>query len=255
MADQVVLPAPDKGQTADTALATPVGEKVNEYDEQMLKNLANPKEALKHFKEIQGFASRVSNEKKALEEENAAIKEQLAQHEEAIKFGQPVAPYVPGGSGAPSQGYYTEDDLEKWATTREIKKVASKERIKDIKAFPQRWGMVLQLGQEFPHLTYSGEGVEELFKKADVRLKDTTRDMAFAALDQPEMQEKIREIVSGKPATVPSPGAYMPDSTTSTRTGPTQTKKKDYDAEIKEAKSRGDYNKVSELVIEKQLNT
>jgi len=41
---------------------------LSDYDRQMLERLKNPKETLKHIKEIQGFATKLSQEKKTLEE-------------------------------------------------------------------------------------------------------------------------------------------------------------------------------------------
>jgi len=236
-------------------------EELSDYDRQMLERLKNPKDVLKHLKDIQAFTTKLSQDKKTLEAQLA----QVQQEKEDLEFGQP-APTPAATYQPPQQEYESQDEYitrmvgERVATER-VKEVIEEEYEKNATEFPSRWGMVQMLARKYPTKSNSARGVRELFKKADEEMAKQYKSAALRALEDlpddlpPEQAEKVKAKLRkymGEEKPQPSPsGVYMPETTGATRTEPRPA---NFDDEIAKATAEGNADKVAELTFKKVLN-
>lgn len=247
--DPEPTPPPEKDKADD----------LSDYDRQMLEKFKNPKDMLKYGKEIQGFATKVVEDRKKIEEELA----QLKQEKEELEYGQPQQFSQPAAEETPDD-YINRMVGERVALER-MKEVIEEEREKNPKEFVQRWGTVKMLADTNPTylaMSQTAKGVQKLFKKADEKIAAQYRSAAVRAIedipdDLPSEQaamvkQKLNKLIGITPPTqTPSPGAYMPETTGASRTEPAPP---NYDDEIAKAVKDGDVDKVAKLEFEKALN-
>ena len=242
----------------------PVKDKADErsdYDRQMLEKFKDPEDMLKYGKEIQGYATKVVEEKKAVEEELARIR----QEKEDLEFGSPTYPTQPS---QPTTEETPDDYINRTVGERVViermKEVFEDEREKNPREFGQRWQAVQGLAhanQKYSAMSQTAKGVRALFKKADEEIAAQYRSAAIRAiedipddlpLEQAErVRTKLSKLLNITPATkTPSPGGYMPETTGASRVEPAPA---NIDAEIAKAQSEGDVDTVTKLLFKKQL--
>lgn len=227
---------PDAGQVEDADLAgilktftTPDGK-------------VNTKDLLKSYKEIQGFTTRVSQENKdkaKVIEELQTKFNQLQEEAELRRYQAPATPHTQQKSfeemflDNPEQAI-TAKAME-IANTQRITEVLEEKRYENPDDFPERMGYVNMLVQnpQYAQLQYSPKGVAKLFEIADkTRAQMLTRkahESLKVIFGEDVDLDALKALVKGSGGAVPPvnqikpqqtfANAYMPDTSTSTRTG------------------------------------
>jgi len=226
-----------------------------------LGQFKNPKDLLKSYKEIQSWATKISQEKKDLERQLAEEREQreLAQY-------QPPVQQVPqntifNNQIQPDQPQYM--TREEFATSR-IAEVLEEEAHKDGKPDPdfrERYAFAQMMASEYPNLARTPVGVRKLFELGDKRRMESLRKNANKALESifggplnDEETQRLVKLVKGDKATqqqTSNLNAYMPDTSTSTMSGQNQNQLPNADLKIKESVKKGDVDGVIRGLLEK----
>lgn len=234
-----------------------------------LGSFKGTKELMQGYKEIQGAFTRTTQENKALKEKLAAL--------ESDKDLSDQASFVPDTSPASSSGA-AGDDFDPYdpktfdarvaqvAANQRISEVLAEEHMANPAEFNERYGYVKMLGTQHPNLTQTAAGVKKLFGEADKLRIENAKKSADKAMEHlfgrpltDEDKTKIRGIIGEgdtqtQTDTTTKPNAgYMPDSTSSVRTGSDVNTKPDLSAEIEEAKKAGDHVRVTELLMQQAL--
>jgi hypothetical protein len=218
-----------------------------------LGQFKNPKDLLKSYKEIQAAFTRVTQENKSHKEkelELAQLREQVELlrssanrpiHQEPQKRFDEA--FVENPEAAIQQ------QITRTVMTSRIAEVLEEEAEKNRDDFNERYAFAQQVAQQYPQLATSPTGVKKLFQFGDKLRQDALKKNASKALEsifgEPLAEEeiaKLRKMVKGDKA-IKQPNnnsdAYMPDTSTSTRTG-TDTTRPDADHKMKEAVEKGD---------------
>lgn len=224
---------------------------------------------LQSYKAIQGMATQKSQENKALKEELATIKrEKELGDQTSFVPGDQTTGHI-GGDGETFDPYNEESfdaRAARVATEGRIQEVLAEEDLANPGEFQERYGYVKLLGARYPNLTRSAAGIKKLFQEADkLRVENVKKsaDKAMAHLFGRELTEedktKLRGIIGEEDTptqtdtTTKSNAGYMPDSTSSVRTGQDISTKPNLATEIEEAKKAGDHLRVTELLMQQAL--
>jgi hypothetical protein len=217
-----------------------------------LDQFKTPEALLAAYKEVQGFSTRIA-------QENAEIKRKFAelqQRQELAQYQRPVAQpqQQPQGNfdsmfiANPQEAVaaVAAQTVQRQLQTIRIAEVLDEENGKNPQEYQERFAYANQLGNQYPQLTTSAAGVKKLFRMADEYRKTDyqKRGMEFVRavigedVDMEKFRLAVRKDQTGQ--TTQTNNAYMPDTTSSNRTGPETGKTSSYDTEIADAVKRGD---------------
>ncbi len=216
-----------------------------------LGQFKNPKDMLKSYKEIQAAFTRVTQENKAFKEQMAQLNEQL----ELTKLGgmqQSQPAYQPPAD--PQQYFQQNEDIEqrimRQVSTQRIAEVLEEEAEKNKPEFQERYAYAQMVSREYPNLATTSRGVKKLFELGDKLRSENLRKSAGRALEsifgEPLNDEeitKLRTLVKGDKAIkqrTDQTNAYMPDTSTSTKSGQDQNQIPNIDLELNESVKKGD---------------
>jgi len=233
-----------------------------EPEELDLGQFKNPKDLLKSYKEIQAAFTRVTQENKTAKQREAELKEQLEmmkppvqqqqQHQPQQKFDEA---FLQDPEGAISQ------TVQRSIATARIAEVLEDEADKNRDEFNERYAYAQAVAREYPHLATTASGVKKLFQHGDKLRTEQLRKNAGRALEsifgEPLGEEEIarlRTIVKGDKGkqtnTNNNLDAYMPDTSTSTRSGSDADRKPDNALKMKQAVERGDVDGVIKTMFD-----
>lgn len=261
----------DKGQTApestDTKAATNEPSKVAPTEPQSQEgqpNLAQfktPEALLASYKELQGTFTKTSQENKALKEQLDQIQAQFNEQMELMRLSQMNVSHPP--QQAPPQDFdqkfienpqaaveaLAERKAQALIMQTRIQEVLEEENLKNPSEFRERYQYATMISKQYPQLATSRAGVKKLFDMGDKLREQNQKSQAFKAVttlfgDDVDL-EKLRAFVK-KDAGQPQNNnlAYMPDSSTSTRTGAELGNPTDYNQQISNAAAQGDVDAV-----------
>ena len=217
-------------------------------------------DVLKSYKEVQGYATKVSQENKTLKEQMASLQEQF----EIAKLGQTTQqvyqqqPQYAGGEEP------IEVKIQKAVLIQGMEGVLEEEAEKDRQSFQERYAYAQAVAREYPQLATSTRGVKKLFELGDKLMKTQREKNASKALESifggPLDEEgitRLRTLVMGDKAIQQNKqfnqNAYMPDTSTSTRSGSEMNRNQNYDTDIKESVKLGDVDGVIGAIFKKAL--
>ncbi len=246
---------PDKVQVQP---ALPQDEPVkSEKPRNELGQFKSSEDLSKAYKELQGFATRTAQENKAFKEEMASLRENM----ELLKYSRPVQPPPQQQPGKDFDSMFIENpqqavakvasqEVQRQMQTIRIAEVLDEEHDKNPQEYQERFAYANQLGNQYPQLTSTSAGVKKLFKMADESRKVDyqKRGMAFVKavigedVDFESFKAALRK--DKPPQAIHTNNAYMPDTTTSNRTGPETEKITSHEAEIQAAVKKGDIDAV-----------
>jgi hypothetical protein len=232
-----------------------------------LGQFKNPKDLLKSYKEIQGAFTRISQEKKARDKELADLQEQVSIMRLNSQATPPPRPQTKPLNEAifENPGEVITNIVAQENVKSRIAEILEEEHLKGPDDFQERYAVVNMLSQnpQYVQLCRSGQGVKKLFQIADKfreeRIKVNARKALEGIFGEPLDDEAItflKETVTKKKSTTqpntPLGNAYMPDGSTSTRTG-SEPQTRDHDAAQMERMKRGDVDGVISATFEKVL--
>ncbi len=215
---------------------------------------------LKSYKEIQGFATKVSQENKQTKEQMAQIQEQL----ELAKYQPPV--YQQQQQYQQDTAQIDDNNPMKVFGIMRVAEVLEEEKEKNVADFQERYAYAQMVSREYPQLSTSARGVKKLFELGDKLRTEQLKKSAGKALEsifgEPLGEEEIarlRTLVKGDKSqqkqtqTKTNMNAYMPDTSTSTRTGADQNQNPNFDLKINESVKQGDVDGVIDAIFKRAL--
>jgi len=223
-----------------------------------LGQFKNPKDLLKSYKEIQGAFTRITQEKKASEQKMKELEEQL----ELLKNNPAQQVYPP--PQVPQKAFDQQfmenpeaaivQQISKVVATQRIAEVLEEEADKNKPEFQERYAYAQMVAREYPNLSQSAQGVKKLFQLGDKLRTEQLKKSAGKALEsifgEPLAEEEInrlRTLVKGDKQAQKlnnTSNAYMPDTSTSIRSGATTDQSRDASLEINESIRKGDVDGV-----------
>lgn len=211
-------------------------------DEELLAQFKSTKDLLKSYKEIQGFTTRVSQENKDKAKVIEELQTKLNQLQEEAELRRYQAPATPQTQQKSFEEMFLDNPEQaitakamEIANTQRITEVLEEKRYENPDDFPERMGYVNMLVQnpQYAQLQYSPKGVAKLFEIADkTRAQMLTRkahESLKVIFGEDVDLDALKALVKGSGGAVPPvnqikpqqtfANAYMPDTSTSTRTG------------------------------------
>lgn len=225
---------------------------------------------LSSYKEIQGAFTKVSQENKDLKdatgdpEEVQRLKDENANLKEQQELANLQPPPATGGTIARSFDESWMENPEATISDR-VKEELRLARIEDVlqaedesnpEEYQERYAYVDMLARkpEFAQIAKTAAGVKKLFKEADkLRIQslqsNSKKSLEFLLNDgEPLSDEQLSEVkvklFGEKKQTKQTTDAYMPDGSTSTKTGSDTDQKAENDTKIAEAANKGDVDGV-----------
>jgi hypothetical protein len=264
------LPDVDLGPVLDDLKAQqqepPVKPQV-EPPKQDLGQYKSPEEVLKAYKEIQGFATKVSQENKALKEQYSSQLKELQEQLEYARMVQQQQPYVPPPQPQQMQQGFEEPlemKIDRTVAVREIAGVLQDEQVKNPNEFHERYAFAQMAGNKYPWHKNSAGGVRKLFEEGDKLRTEYQKRSAMRALESifggPLNEQeitKLKTMVRGEGAITQQQSyqsnAYMPETSTSTQSGQNQNRMPNIESEINESAKKGDVDGVIKGMFSKLL--
>lgn len=260
----------DKGQDDKTKGSSDDGQTLD------LDQFKNPKDMLKGYKEIQAAFTTATTENATLKKTKVDLDKKIAELEDQIElskgssqfsFNQDTDTEKPLDQRLAENPEKTLDQfIMDRVGTLSIAEALEEEKEKDEVAFRERYGYAQMLSREYPHLAKSGRGIRKLFEKADKIRSEDTKKSAYKGLEiilgEPPTEEQItkfKTLIKGESTEQPTKAnaskgdAFMPDTTSSTRTGAAQDQGPNRDKEIAEAVEKGDVDATLDAVFLKTL--
>jgi hypothetical protein len=268
----------DKGQpqnTAPQAQPAPLndgGQAIDDPDLQgILKTFTDPTgkvrmaDVLKSYKEIQGYTTRTA-------QENAELKAKLQEQAEIMQFQPP--PIRQQGPVDFNQMFIENPEQAislkamEIANTQRISEVLQEESMAKPQEFNERMGYVKMLSQnpQYAGLAQTPKGVKKLFEIADKtrtsNMQRNAKEALHVLLGEDIDIEKFKNLVKKDKADNqqinPQPNlnlnAYMPDASTSTRTGADNNlQANDLEIRKQEAFKNGDAKGVAGALLRQAL--
>ncbi len=210
---------------------------------------------LKSYKEIQSAFTRVSQDNKASKEEMERLREQveLSKYQTQIPMYQEPPPQI--------------DDNNPIRTfnVMRIAEILEEESDKNKLEFQERYAYAKMASQEYPQLSTTAKGVKKLFELGDKLRAEHLKKGASKALEsifgEPLGEEEItrlKTLVKGDKSHTKDPvknnsNAYMPDTTSTTRSNTDQNRNPNLDLEIAESVKQGDVDGVIKTLFRKAL--
>jgi len=246
-------------------------------DEEVLAQFKSTKDLLKSYKEIQGFTTRVSQENKAKDAVIGELQTKLNALQEEIELRSYQGPARPGAPAKSFEELFIENPEQaitvkamEIANTQRITEVLDEKRAENPQDFQERVAYVQMLAQQpqYAQLSHSPKGVQKLFEIADKTRTDMTKRKAHESLKvifgEDVDLEKLRAIVRGDGGQQPpvngannpqlNRNAYMPDTSTSTRTGADiNARMNNIQALKEEAVKKGDPSAVAGAMVREAL--
>lgn len=229
-----------------------------------LGQFKNPKDLLKSYKEIQAAFTRVTQENKQYKEELPKLKEEL----EMVRYTAPVVQSQPQvrqhGEPVFDGGEDIDTRIQKTVAVQRIAEVLEEEAEKNRGEFQERYAYAQMIAREYPQLSSTSRGVKKLFEIGDKRRAEDMRKNAGRALEtifgEPLGEQEIarlKTLVKGnaqQPNSQSNLNAYMPDTSTSTRTGSDiADQNQKLDLEIRQGADKGDVDGVIAALFKRQL--
>ncbi len=258
------LPDVDLGPIMDDLkkTASDIKPEPTKQDEPLdLAQFKNPKDLLKSYKEIQAAFTRATQDTKSSREEIGRLQQELNTMREQMEIARISQPtYQPQ-----TQQDYSDPDvqLEQKIQTLRIADILEEEAEKNKAEFQERYAYAQLVSRDYPQLARSPKGVRKLFEMGDRIRADQFRRNADKALDvffgeplTPEEKTKLRTMVKGDKAIQQkqfNTNAYMPDTSTSTKSGSDQNQHPNIDSKINESVNQGDVDGVIKGIFEKVL--
>ncbi len=214
-----------------------------------LAQFKTPQDLLKSYKEIQAAFTRVTQDNKSTKEQMSQLKDELELSRMSVT--QPMQQQQ-GNLDDPE--VQLEQRIQRSVATTLIAEVLEEEAGKNKSEFNERYAYAKMVANEYPQLTTTGKGVRKLFELGDKLRSDQLKRSAGKALEavfgEPlgdEEINKLRMLVKGDKAIKIKTNltdAYMPDTSTSTRTGSDTDRKPNLELQIKDSVEKGDVDGV-----------
>jgi hypothetical protein len=243
-----------EGDTGTTETA-PAKKETPEGD---LAQFKDPDALLKGYKEVQGFATKVSQENKELADKVKEYEEQVKDMQENLQMSAQATPLSDPKTF--DETYYDNPKaaiaqvVAEQVATQRITDALEVEQEKDSDNFQERYGWAQMAAKASPHLGRTPAGVRKLFKQGDKLRKEGMKKSANSALEHifggpldPEAIAKLKTLMTGdatQPKNNTNNNAYMPDISSSTKTGADTEKGQSPNARIAEAEANGDVDGV-----------
>jgi hypothetical protein len=254
---------PDKGQ-GDTQ------PNVGDVD---LGTFKTPEDMLKAYREVQGFATRLSNENKNVKEELQSLKEQLELMRYSTPQNQPSQQPHPanwdfdrafvenaGGAVTAVAAGVAEQVTQRAIRASKIEEVLVEEEAKNPQEFQERFSYAMQLKNKYPSLVNTSAGVRKLFKMADdMRLQDTRAksEMLIKQIAGEDVDlEKFKQLLKKDNPNQDQnrQNAFMPDIGGSHNLNSTSSGSRNFDSAINDAAAKGDVDTVIKGMFSKILS-
>lgn len=236
---------------------------------QDLAQFKSPEELLRGYKELQAYATKVSQENKAIREQS---QKELAEIKERMELSalQQQQQYIPPQYVQPQMNQYgqpVEEPLEvkidRTVAIREIAGVLEEEADKNRNEFQERYAYAQYVSREYPNLARSSRGVKKLFELGDKLRSENMKRNAGKALEsifgEPLGDAEItrlRTLVKGDKAITQQnfqSNAYMPDTSTSYKSGSDQNRIPNVESELNESVKKGDVDGTLNALFKKVL--
>ena len=220
---------------------------------------------IKGYKELQGFATKVSQENKTLKEqlsESESIKQQMAEMKEQLELSRLAQQSPqPQYQQRPFNEIYQENPeiaieqrIQQTVATTRIAEVLEelsldKEGRRDPE-FDERYAYAKMVSQQYPQLSTTATGVKKLFDLGDKLRKENLRKQSGKALEAifgspltEEESARLVKLVKGDKVVQKlnnQSDAYMPDTSTSTKIGSDQNQQPNFESRLQESVTKGD---------------
>lgn len=247
---------PILGELQKTATETKgEGQEQPPKKEEGLGQFKTPDDLLKGYKEVQGFATRLSQDNKALKEQLAQMNE-LKEQLELARLNQT--------DFQPQSQQQESPNIQDYRVLR-ISEVLEEEQMKNSQDFFERYNFAQQVTQQYPRLAKSAIGVKKAFELGDKLRSDTLKKQGAKYMEslfgRPLNEKEIAKLktlvledqsIQNTPQTNIT-NAYMPETSTSTRTGFDQNQQPIFDRQIKESADKGDVEGTIKSIFQKVL--
>ena len=222
---------------------------------------------LEGYKNVQGFATRVSQENKELKDRIAAIEAEQAEARNVPAARPDTTPNVDYETLVDNPGK-TIVDIVRSEQVNSVLVDLEVESLEDPTLPPYnerfQWAQSISNQPQFAHLVKSPSGIRKLFKMGDKERERQYKTSAHKSLEMilgapvdDEVIERFKKTlgVDKRKETKPSTSnAYMPDSSTSTyRPGSETAQRTNHDTAIADSASKGDMAGTIENIFQKAL--
>lgn len=225
----------------------------------------NHEALLKSYKEIQGYATKVSQENKQTAEQMRQMQEQL----EIIRLSQ-----VPQYQAPPQQQPQNFDSqfiadpqsavqgvaqqvARQTFMQAQVESVLVEEQSKNPAEFQERYNYAMMLRNQYPQLTQSAPGVKKLFQIADQVRTEELKKQSYRAVNQLFGEGAIDKLSALLAASNPNAQAtnlaYMPDTTLVNRTGTEPRQQATNPSEMDAAVQAGDIDAATRILFKNVL--
>lgn len=219
------------------------------------------------YKNLQGFSTKVS-------QENKSHKERIAELEEEVELAKSARSFTPPQNQTDDDKPFDQRLAESPESTLDamvaqrvatlsIAEVLEEESEKNRGEFNERYGYVQMLSRQYPHLANTGRGIKKLFEMGDKARTEQLKKNAHKGLEfilgkapTEEEIEKFKSLFKGteqQTTDKDTTGAFMPDTTSSTKLGADADQTPNRDKEIKDGVDKGDVDATLDAVFLKQL--
>ena len=220
----------------------------------------NQEALLKSYKEIQGYATKVSQENKQVGDQLKQVMDQfeiMRLSQAQAQYAQPAQPqqanfdtrFVENPENAVQS--VAQSEARKIFVQAQIEGVLNEEQIKNPQEFNERYQYAMVLKNQYPQLTQSAAGVRKLFELSDQVRKEELKKQSYRAVqvlfgDDVDM-EKFKSLIKKAPDANPQQNpnlAYMPDTTMGSRSGADTNAQRGNQPTISDAVQKGDVDTV-----------
>lgn len=223
-----------------------------------LAQFKTPEDLLKAYKEIQGAFTRTSQENKALKEQFESLHAQMKEQQELSRF-QARPPVQPTAQQDFDQMFINNPEQAVVSKAQQvvagqilqarIQEALEEEELKNPAEFQERYYFAKIASQRYPQLVTSKAGVKKLFELADKVRVEESKKQAMTAVKRLFGEdidvEKFAKLIKRDAQTSDNNGiAYMPDTTSSSRTGAESGQGVPQSQAIHEAVNKGDVDTV-----------
>lgn len=252
-------------QTQQQAQTTDAQTQTQHPDRNEFGQFKSKEDLLKGYKEVQAFGTTTS-------QENKQLKAKIAELENEIELSS-------GGQQFQTNQQQTTNFDESFVENpqlaiaeqvrvQRIAEILEEEQGENPQEFQERYAYVQMLGQKYPHNIKTPAGVKKLFKEADkVRANQAKTNahksfnLLFGVDPTEENIQKFKQAMGitesndqTQQQTTDIGNAYMPDTTSSTRTGTDQDTKPNFDQKIQKSVDEGDVDAALDGVFQKALS-
>jgi len=156
-----------------------------------------------------------------------------------------------------------EAKIDRTVAIREIAGVLEDEADKNRNEFQERYAYAQYVSREYPQLARTPRGVRKLFELGDKLRTENMKRNAGKALESifgeplgAEEITRLRTLVKGDKAITQQnyqTNAYMPETSTSIKSGSDQNRNPTYEMELKESVEKGDVDGTIAALFKKQM--